>query len=70
VEKFMPAAPAAWDKITIFHLLTHTSGIPSFTSFLFFEAHRSATIRAVHPASITVAAYRIPERAGSPERLH
>lgn len=33
VRKFMPDAPAAWDKITIFHLLTHTSGIPSFTGF-------------------------------------
>jgi CubicO group peptidase (beta-lactamase class C family) len=33
VNKFMPDAPAAWDKITIFHLLTHTSGIPSFTGF-------------------------------------
>src|SRR5260370_36752661 len=29
----MPDAPAAWDKITIFHLLTHISGIPSFTGF-------------------------------------
>ena len=33
VKKLMPDAPAAWDKVTIFHLLTHTSGIPSFTSF-------------------------------------
>ena len=33
VKKFMPDAPPAWDKITIFHLLTHTSGIPNFTSF-------------------------------------
>jgi CubicO group peptidase (beta-lactamase class C family) len=33
VKKFMRDAPTAWDKITIFHLLTHTSGIPSFTSF-------------------------------------
>ena len=33
VKKFMPDAPATWDKITIFHLLTHTSGIPSFTGF-------------------------------------
>ena len=33
VKKHMPDAPAAWDKVTIFHLLTHTSGIPSFTSF-------------------------------------
>ena len=33
VKKYMSDAPAAWDKITFFHLLTHTSGIPSFTSF-------------------------------------
>ena len=33
VKKHMPDAPTAWDKVTIFHLLTHTSGIPSFTSF-------------------------------------
>lgn len=33
VKKYMPDAPAAWDKITIFHVLTHTSGIPSFTGF-------------------------------------
>jgi CubicO group peptidase (beta-lactamase class C family) len=33
VKKYMPDAPAAWDKITIMHLLTHTSGIPNFTGF-------------------------------------
>ena len=33
VKKYMADAPAAWDKITIYHLLTHTSGIPSFTNF-------------------------------------
>jgi len=33
VKKYMPDAPDAWDKIGIFHLLTHTSGIPSFTGF-------------------------------------
>jgi len=33
VKTYMPDAPAAWDRVTIFHLLTHTSGIPSFTSF-------------------------------------
>jgi CubicO group peptidase (beta-lactamase class C family) len=33
VKKYMPDAPAAWDKVTIFHLLTHTAGIPSFTGF-------------------------------------
>ena len=33
VKKYMPDAPPAWDKVTVFHLLTHTSGIPSFTGF-------------------------------------
>ena len=33
VKKYFPDAPAAWDKITIYNLLTHTSGIPNFTSF-------------------------------------
>ena len=33
VKKYLPDAPAAWDKITIFNLLTHTSGIASFTAF-------------------------------------
>ncbi len=38
VKKHMPDAPAAWDKVTIFHLLTHTSGIPSFTGFSDYRA--------------------------------
>ena len=33
MKKHLPDAPAAWDKVTIFHVLTHTAGIPSFTSF-------------------------------------
>jgi CubicO group peptidase (beta-lactamase class C family) len=33
VRKHMPGAPAAWDAVTLHHLLTHTSGIPSFTGF-------------------------------------
>ena len=33
VKKYMQNAPAAWDKITIFNLLTHSSGIPNFTGF-------------------------------------
>jgi len=33
VSKYVPDAPAAWQQITIHHLLTHTSGIPNFTSF-------------------------------------
>src|SRR6476646_3280049 len=27
VKKYLPDAPTSWDKITIYHLLTHTSGI-------------------------------------------
>lgn len=33
VKKYFPDAPAAWDKITIFNLLNHTSGIPNMTAF-------------------------------------
>jgi CubicO group peptidase (beta-lactamase class C family) len=33
VKKYLPDAPAGWDKMTIFHVLTHTAGIPNFTSF-------------------------------------
>ena len=33
VKKYMPDAPASWDKITLFNLLTHSSGIPNFTGF-------------------------------------
>ncbi len=32
VKKYLPDVPPAWDKITIFHLLTHTSGIPNFST--------------------------------------
>jgi len=32
IKTFVPDAPAAWDRITIFNLLTHTSGIPNFTA--------------------------------------
>jgi CubicO group peptidase (beta-lactamase class C family) len=54
VKKFMPDAPAAWDEITIFHLLTHTSGIPSFTGF---PDHRSQKPFAATPEKL-VALFR------------
>ena len=38
VKKYMPDAPAAWDKVTILNVLTHTSGIPSFTDFPDYES--------------------------------
>src|SRR6185312_6823892 len=36
VAKYYSEAPPAWNGITIRHLLTHTSGIPSFTSIPHF----------------------------------
>ena len=41
IKKHMPDAPAAWDGITIHHLLTHTSGIPNFTAMKEFPALRA-----------------------------
>jgi CubicO group peptidase (beta-lactamase class C family) len=32
VKSYLPDAPMAWDRITVFNLLTHTSGIPNFTA--------------------------------------
>jgi CubicO group peptidase (beta-lactamase class C family) len=54
VKKHMPDAPPAWDRVTIFHLLTHTSGIPSFTSF---PEYRSAKRVATTPENL-VASFR------------
>lgn len=38
ISKYMPDAPDAWSKITIYNVLTHTSGIPSFTGFPDYQA--------------------------------
>jgi D-alanyl-D-alanine carboxypeptidase len=32
IARHYPEAPAAWRGVSLFHLLTHTSGIPSYTS--------------------------------------
>jgi CubicO group peptidase (beta-lactamase class C family) len=32
VKTHLPDAPAAWDRITLFHLLTHTAGFPGLQS--------------------------------------
>jgi len=47
IGKRLDNAPAAWDKIAIRHLLTHTSGIPSYTGF---PQMMSRTVRL--PASV------------------
>ncbi|MFN7932497.1 MAG: serine hydrolase [Bryobacteraceae bacterium] len=41
VSKHYPDAPASWEKITIHHLLNHTSGIPSYTAIPDFFAKQS-----------------------------
>ena len=38
VVKHLPDAPKAWEKITVAHLLGHTSGIPNFTRDKAFAA--------------------------------
>lgn len=38
VKTYLPDAPAAWDRVTVRHLLTHTSGVPDLTRFDDFEA--------------------------------
>jgi CubicO group peptidase (beta-lactamase class C family) len=42
IKQYLPDAPAAWDQITIFNLLTHTSGIPNFTSFPDYRSTEAA----------------------------
>ena len=37
IGKYIEDAPESWEDICIHHLLTHTSGIPSFTSFPEYE---------------------------------
>lgn len=41
VKTWLPDAPAAWDAITVRHLLSHTSGIPNLTAFPDFEARKT-----------------------------
>jgi CubicO group peptidase (beta-lactamase class C family) len=40
LRKFVPEVPASWNRITLYHLLTHTSGVPNWVGmeeFSFFE---------------------------------
>jgi CubicO group peptidase (beta-lactamase class C family) len=37
VRTYIPQLPSAWSKVTLFHLLTHTSGIANITEFPEYE---------------------------------
>jgi CubicO group peptidase (beta-lactamase class C family) len=39
IARHYPEAPAAWRDVSLLHLLTHTSGIPSYTSIPGFFQH-------------------------------
>ncbi len=44
VKTYLPDAPAAWDKMTIFHLLTHSAGIPNLTGFEDFNRTKALPV--------------------------
>jgi CubicO group peptidase (beta-lactamase class C family) len=54
IRKYVPEAPAAWDAITIFNLLTHSSGIPNFTSLPDYNSLKLADT----PVAKTIASVR------------
>jgi CubicO group peptidase (beta-lactamase class C family) len=39
ISKYIQGTPATWSSVTIQHLLTHTSGIPSYTDEAGYQAH-------------------------------
>jgi len=54
IKKYVSDAPAAWDGITIFNLLTHSSGIPNFTGL---PDYNSMKVRDT-PVAKAIAAFR------------
>jgi CubicO group peptidase (beta-lactamase class C family) len=48
--KFLTNCPTAWEPITVHHLLTHTSGIPSYTDVKSPEEFRQLSLMTVTPA--------------------
>ena len=46
VSKYVTDCPPAWEKVTIHHLLSHTSGIPNFTSFPDYGKTKSLPVTA------------------------
>lgn len=50
IKTYLPDAHANWDKVTVRHLLTHSSGIPNFTSFPDYAGTK--TLHATHASLI------------------
>jgi CubicO group peptidase (beta-lactamase class C family) len=50
VCKYIAECPKAWEPVTIHHLLTHTSGIPSYTDVKSPEEFRKLSLTQVTPA--------------------
>lgn len=44
VKTYLPDAPAAWDDMTIFHLLTHSAGVPNFTGFADYDRTKALPV--------------------------
>lgn len=44
ISKYLPNTPESWKDVTVRHLLTHTSGIKSYTSLSGFELSRRVKI--------------------------
>lgn len=40
IKAYLPDSPANWDKVTVRHLLHHTSGIPNVTNFDDFQTQK------------------------------
>jgi CubicO group peptidase (beta-lactamase class C family) len=48
--KYIAECPKSWEPITVHHLLTHTSGIPSYTDVKSPEEFRKLSLTSVTPA--------------------
>ena len=49
IKNYLPDAPATWDRITLFNLLTHSSGIPNFTAL---PEYKTLELSDTRPAKI------------------
>ncbi len=52
--RFIDPCPAAWQPVTLHHLLTHSAGIPNFTSFPDYQK----TMALPSPPAATIARFR------------